>query len=357
MLIQPTSWCLHQEEHVMAKQRGPFVRTILSAAQGFSDDELMTRAAALAFYAALSFAPLLLLLVWVVSMLHPGWQQQLSEALTTVVGDRAAEAMNGVIQSAKSHPKLGDIAGIIGVGVTIFGASAVFAQLQATLDRVWRVKPKPGEAVGAWLRARGRAFALLGGLAFMLIISFVVSAIIQTLIQGDTAAWKVAEYAVSVVVFVGAFGIMYKVLPDAVIDWQEALLGALLTTALFLVGKFAIGLYIQHSDVGGAYGPAGAFVVLLTWVYYSAIIVLMGAELTRGLAEARGKPVQPSPHAVAIEPAPAEIGAAGQARPMPRSPNRPGYNGPRAAHPKAAWAALAVGVAAGVLATRRIGRH
>jgi membrane protein len=281
--------------------------TIMSAVDGFSDDELMTRAAALSFYAALSFAPLLLLLVWVVSMLHPAWQGELSQALAGVVGDRAAEALNGVIASAKSHPKLGDLAGIIGIGVTLFGASAVFAQLQATLDRVWRVKAKPGEAVGAWLRARARAFALLGGITFMLIISFLVSALIQAVVRGDGTVWKIVEYAISVIVFVSAFGAMYKVLPDAVIDWGEALIGAVLTTVLFLAGKYAIGLYIQYSNVGGAYGPAGAFIVLLTWTYYSSIIVLMGAELTRGVADARGKPIKPSEHAVRIEAAPAEV--------------------------------------------------
>lgn len=286
---------------------GGIKRTIVSAVEGFSDDELMTRAAALSFYAALSFAPLLLLLVWLVSMLHPAWQGELSEALAGVVGERAAEALNVVIESAKSHPKLGDLAGIIGIGVTLFGASAVFAQLQATLDRVWRVKAKPGEAVGAWLRARARAFALLGGIAFMMIVSFLVSALIQALVQGEGMLWKIAEYAISVLVFVTAFGAMYKVLPDAVIAWSEALIGAVLTTVLFLAGKYAIGLYIQYANVGGAYGPAGAFIVLLTWTYYSSIIVLMGAELTRGVADARGKPIQPSEHAVRIEAAPAEV--------------------------------------------------
>lgn len=327
---------------------GAFKRTIKSAVDGFSDDELMTRAAALAFYAALSFAPLLILLVWIVSSLHPAWRDQLSEALGGVVGGRAAEALNTVIASAKSHPRLGDIAGIIGLGVTLFGASAVFAQLQATLDRVWRVKAKPGAAMGAWLRARGRAFALLGGIAFMMIISFLVSALIQAVIPGDSGIWKVAEYGISVVVFVVAFGAMYKVLPDALIDWGEALIGAVLTTALFLVGKFAIGMYIQYSDVGGAYGPAGAFVVLLTWTYYSSIIVLLGAELTRGVADARGKPIRPNAHAVEIESAPAEV----QAQPVAaRRPAR----AIRVSSPMLAGSMLVAGVVAGLVLAP--GRH
>lgn len=303
----------------LKKSGSPLIRVVRSAADGFGDDELMTRAAALAFYAALSVAPLLLLLVWVLSMLHAGWENQLAEALTTVVGAKAAETLVTVIQSAHEHPKLGNIAGVIGLGVTVFSASAVFAQLQGTLNRVWRVKAKPGEAVGAWLRARARAFALLGGVAFLLIVSFAISALIQGLLGREGTGWTVAKYAVSIFVFAGAFAMMFKVLPDALIDWRDALLGAALTTGLFLAGEFGIGVYVSHSNVGGAYGPAGAFVVLLTWTYYSSLIVLLGAELTRGVAEARGKPVRPSAHAVQIEAAPAEVSLPGEPGSMSKS--------------------------------------
>jgi membrane protein len=267
----------------------------------------MTRAAALAFYAALSVAPILLLLVWALSLLHAGGQDQLTEAVTTLVGQKAAEALVTVIQSAQAHPRLGDIAGIVGVVLTGFSASAVFAQLQGTLNRVWRVKAKPGEAVGTWVRARARAVALLGGMAFLLIISFVVSAVIQSVMGSEGTMWTAVKYGVSIVVFAGAFCLMYKVLPNALIDWTDALVGAALTTALFLAGEFAIGLYVARSNVGSAYGPAGAFVILLTWTYYASLIVLMGAELTRGLADARGKPIRPSAHAVEIAAAPAEL--------------------------------------------------
>jgi membrane protein len=276
--------------------------------EGFSDDELITRAAALAFYAALSFAPLLIMFVWIISLLHAQWQEQLGQALGQLVGARAAEALTGILKSAKAHPRLGDIAGIISIGVTIFGASAVFAQLQGTLNRVWRVKPKAGQAVTMWLRARAHAFALIAGIGFMMIVTFALSAVIQTVIPGDTAGWHALEFAIAAIVFVVAFGAMYRVLPDAKIDWGDALIGAVLTTALFLVGKWCIGLYIDHSSVGGAYGPAGAFVILLTWVYYSSMIVLTGAELTRAVAQMRGKPIRPDAHAVQIEATPPEIG-------------------------------------------------
>ena len=272
--------------------------TITLALSGFSDDELMTRAAALAFYSALSFAPLLVLLIWGLSLLHSGWDTQLIDSLTGMVGPRAAGAVESVMDSAKERPHIGNVAGLIGLVVTLIGASAVFAQLQSTLNRVWGVRTKPGTPVGAWLRTRAHAFALLVGIAFLLVISFLLSSLITLLVPRDTLALLIIEDVVSAGVFVLVFGAMYKVLPDAIIEWSDAVVGALLTGVLFIAGKFLIGFYLEHSKVGGAYGPAGAIIVLLTWVYYSSIIVLMGAELTRGLADARGKPIRPSEHAV-----------------------------------------------------------
>jgi membrane protein len=285
----------------MKRRLGIIKRTFVSAISGFSDGELMTRAAALAFYSALSFAPLLILLVWVLSALHSSWQHDLAHSLTSVIGKDAADAVTDVIDNAKSRPHVGNVAGIVGIVVMLFTASAVFAQLQATLNRVWRVRAKPGAAVSAWLRARAHAFALLVGLAFMLIVSFVLSGFIHLVVPRHTLAWQVSENVVSLLILILAFGAMYKVLPDAKIDWLDAFNGAVLTAVLFLAGKFAIGFYIDHSSAEGAYGPAGAFVVVLTWVYYSSIIVLVGAELTRAIADARGKPIQPDDHAVVMD--------------------------------------------------------
>lgn len=311
----------------MEKHRNKLMITLTSTVDAFNDDELMTRAAALAFYAALSFAPILLLLVWTVSVLQPAWLAQMLAMMASIVGERAAGAIDDVVKSARAHPQLGNVASLLGMGITLFSASAVFAQLQGTLNRVWHVKPKPGAAIGAWLRARAHAFALLVGVGFLLIISFVVSATIQALIPGQDTLWKAIEYLVSVVVFVIAFGGMYKVLPDAAIEWRDAVMGAIITTLLFLLGKYAIGFYISHANVGGAYGPAAAFVVLLTWVYYSSIIVLVGAALTRAVAEARGKPILPSDHAVEIEAKLAEVSEPGGA------PKQDGDDGPWQRHP------------------------
>ena len=277
------------------------VTVVRTTAKGFSDDELMTRAAALAFYSALSFAPLLVLLLWVVASLRPEWQAQLIDSLNGLVGARASEAVRLVIENAKQKPSVGSMAGVIGLGVTLIGASAVFAQLQGALNRVWSLQPRPGKASHAilgWLRARLHALGLLLSLAFLLVISFSASAMIAVFVRGGTTGWHVLETVISFGVFVLIFGAIYKVLPDAVIEWRDAVIGASLTALLFVVGKFAIGIYLERSNVGGPYGPAGGVVVLLVWVYYSALILLLGAELTEAVAEARGTPIKPRPYAM-----------------------------------------------------------
>ena len=276
-------------------------RVVRTTAKGFSDDELMTRAAALAFYSALSFAPLLVLLLWIVASLRPEWQAQLVDSLNGLVGPRASEAVRLVIENAKQRPSVGSMAGVIGLGVTLIGASAVFAQLQGALNRVWSLQPRPGSTKGAilgWLRARMHALGLLLSLAFLLVISFSASALIAVFVRGGTTGWQVLEIVISLAVFVLIFGAIYKVLPDAIIEWRDAMIGATLTAFLFAIGKFAIAIYLDRSNVDGPYGPAGGVVVLLVWVYYSALILLLGAELTEAVAEERGTPIKPRPYAM-----------------------------------------------------------
>jgi membrane protein len=286
-------------------------------ANGFGDDELSTRAAALAFYSALSFAPLLVLLLWVIASLQPQWQGQLVGSLRDLVGPRASDAVQLVIDNAKQRPGVGSWAGLIGLAVTLVGASAVFAQLQGAINRVWNLRTRPGRAVMGWLRSRMHAFGLLLSLAFLLVISFGASALIAVFVRGDTIWWQLIEVLISLLVFSLVFAAIFKVLPDAIIAWSDSLIGASLTAVLFAIGKFGIGLYLSHSDVGGAYGPAGGVVVLLVWVYYSALILLLGAELTQAVAEARGRPILPREHAerTATVVAPAE------------DPNRRGVSG------------------------------
>lgn len=274
------------------------LEVVRRTAEGFAHDELSTRAAALAFYSALSFAPLLVLLLWIVTSLEPSWQGELAGSLRSLLGPRAADAVTLVLDNARERPGVGSWAGLLGLGVTLAGASAVFAQLQGAINRVWNLAPRPGGAIMDWLRARMMALGLLLSLAFLMVISFAASALIAVFVRGDTLAWQILEALISLTLFTGVFAAIFKVLPDASIDWPDAVVGAALTALLFAAGKFAIGVYLAHSSIGGAYGSAGGIVVLLVWVYYSALILLLGAELTQSVADVRGHPIVPRAHAV-----------------------------------------------------------
>lgn len=274
------------------------LRIVRKTAAGFGDDELLTRAAALAFYSALSFAPLLVLLLWIAASLRPEWQTQLIDSINGLVGSRAAEGVRLVIANASQRPGFGSWAGVFGLAVTLVGASMVFAQLQGAINRVWGLRARPGSAVLGWLRARLYAMSLLLGLAFLLIVSFSASALIALFVRGDTLGWQVVEALVALLVFATVFAAIFKILPDARIAWRDAMIGATLTALLFAAGKFGIGIYLDRSGVGGAYGPAAGVVVLLVWVYYSAVILLLGAELTEAVAAERGAPIQPNAHAM-----------------------------------------------------------
>lgn len=266
------------------KRSTTLIRKVFS---GFWDDELFTRAAALAFYSAFSFAPVLVLVLWALSAVRPSLESQLVDTMAAVVGSQGAAAARLVIDSAKDRPQLGHLVGLIGLAITLFSASAVFAQMQSTLNRVWEISPDPDRPLTGWLMARAKAVGVLIGVAFLGIVSFTATALISLLIPSGTVWWLILENVTASLVLTLAFGAMYRFLPDDWIPWRDAIRGGVLTTLLFMAGKFLIALYIERSKIGGAYGPASAIVVLLMWVYYASLIVLMGAELTHGLAQAR----------------------------------------------------------------------
>lgn len=276
------------------KRSTTLIRKVFS---GFWDDELFTRAAALAFYSAFSFAPVLVLVLWALSAVRPSLENQLVDTMAAVVGSQGAAAARLVIDSAKDRPQLGHLVGLIGLGITLFSASAVFAQMQSTLNRVWEISPDPDRPLTGWLMARAKAVGVLIGVAFLGIVSFTATALISLLIPSGTVWWLILENVTASLVLTLAFGAMYRFLPDDWIPWRDAIRGGVLTTLLFMAGKFLIALYIERSKIGGAYGPASAIVVLLMWVYYASLIVLMGAELTHGLAQARDERTTNALHA------------------------------------------------------------
>jgi membrane protein len=278
----------------------------IAAAQDWWEDNCLRLAASLAYYTALSLAPLVLLIVGVVGMVL-GREQvagQLATQLESLMGPAGRELVNSILTT--TSPEGGALATVVGLVTLVIGATAVFGELQTTMNLIWEVRPAPTNGVwaGIWAWLRGRVFslAIVFALAFLLLVSLVVSAALAgaaALFWGpeQTLLSRLLEIVVSLVVLTLGFALLFKYVPDAEIRWRDVWLGGLVTAVLFTLGKTAIGYYLGHASVGSAYGAAGSMVVLLVWVYYSALIVFFGAEFTQAWAT-RQSGVAPQPHAV-----------------------------------------------------------
>lgn len=270
-------------------------------------DDAFTLAAALAYYTALSFAPLIILLLAIASYLGDGTQARLRTELEQMLDPKSAEMITTIIQASKEQPNVRTTAGLISLATLLFSASGVFAQLQAALNRIWNVKPRPGAGVLAWVRKRLLSFGMVLTLAFVLIVSVAATAIIAGAFSGgsDGSGWvgkllQFVNFALSIGVFTLLFALIYKFLPDVKIAWKDVWIGALITALLFAVGKWGIGLYLGRSAVGSSYGAAGSLIALLVWVYYSGLILFLGAEVTEVWAKRTGSSIEPNAYAVKI---------------------------------------------------------
>ena len=279
---------------------------ILRTVQDWWQDNCLRLAASLAYYTALSLAPLVLLIVGVVGLVLDRQQvaQQLAAQLEGLMGTAGRDLITTILTT--TSPQGGALATIIGLVTLFIGATAVFGELQATMNLIWEVQPAPTGGVWAgiwaWLRQRIFSLALVFALAFLLLVSLVISAALAgaaALFHGPEQALlsRVLELVVSLLVLTFVFALFYKYVPDAEIGWRDVWLGGLLTAVLFTLGKTAIGVYLGQASVGSAYGAAGSMVVLLVWVYYSALIMFFGAEFTQAWATRHGG-VAPQPHAI-----------------------------------------------------------
>lgn len=262
------------------------------AAKDWSDDDASRLAASLAFYAAISIAPLLLVVIAVAGFVfgEDAARGAISEQLGGVLGSDGAATVESMVESAAA-PKSGLLATIIGVGVLLFGATGVFGELQLSMNAIWNVPPKPGGGIMDFLRRRFLSLSMVFGAAFLLMISLVLSAGLSALgglvgfVPGAPLLWRLLGEGVSFLVVTALFSMIFKVLPDADVKFRDVWLGAAFTTVLFLIGKFGVGMYLAQADVASSYGAAGSVVVMLLWVYYSAQIFFFGAEFTHAHAK------------------------------------------------------------------------
>jgi membrane protein len=203
-----------------------------------------------------------------------------------------------------NKPGTGAVATALSVVTLLFGASGVFGQLQQSLNIIWEVEPKPGRGIFGMMRDRFVSLAMVFGIIFLLLVSLIVSAAMATFASvldylPDGLAWlgQAVDLAISFAAISFLFAMIFKYLPDVKIAWSDVWLGALITAALFTIGKQVIGLYLGHSSMASSYGVAGSFVVLLVWVYYSAQIFFFGAEFTQVYANKYGSRIVPSENA------------------------------------------------------------
>ena len=253
------------------------------------DDYAPSMGAAISYYTAFSIAPLLLIVIAVAGLVlgQEAASGRIFTQLQGLIGDDGAAAIQGMVKSASSTGK-STIATIVGIATLLFGATTVFAELQSALDRIWRA-PAAQKSEGLWtlLRTRLLSFGMILGIGFLLLISLVASAALAA-VGGWWAPmfgeWKyllgLVNFVFSFAVITVLFAMIYKFLPRARIGWHDVWIGAGVTSLLFTIGKFLIGLYIGKSSVVSGFGAAGSFVVVLVWVYYSAQILLLGAEFT-----------------------------------------------------------------------------
>lgn len=282
---------------------------VKTTAKDWSDDDASSLAAALAYYALLSLAPLL-----VISIGVAGWflgpeaaKGRVAGELGGIVGGQAAEGIQSVVASANA-PARGVISTVVGIVTLFVGASGVFGQLQSSLNAIWEVKPKPNRGLFGQLKDRFFSFTMVLGVAFLLLVSLVLSSLLSSVgtvladtLPGGAVLWQVVNFALSFALISGLFALIFKVIPDAKVEWRDVWLGAVVTALLFTIGKQLLGLYLGKAAVGSSYGAAGSIVALVVWVYYAAQILFVGAEFTQVQARQRGAAIEPSENAERVE--------------------------------------------------------
>ncbi len=282
--------------------RPPAIEAFIRRAEGslpvamlrrFIDAELLAQSAALAFYALLSLAPLLLILLWLVAQLMPGAQDALMQQIALLAGAQAEDVARTILGNARARPDTGSISGWWGLLLLFIGATAVFAQLQDVLNKIFRTDATRLPGIMAWLRKRIFSFGLVFGIGFLLLISMTITTALQWAFARVDWILPVFAAIAAWLVYAIGFALMYQYLPDRSVGWRRALIGGAATAGLFVLGRAAIGCYLARSDPGSAYGSMGTLVLALVWIYYAAMIVFLGALATAVMDE-RAKAGQPA---------------------------------------------------------------
>jgi len=251
----------------------------------WTENRAGTLAAALAYYALFSLAPLVLIAAAVGGLVfgRQAAEGQLHAHLAGMMGDAGARAVQRLVANLEQQRSGGIVATLVGLATLLFAASRAFAQLQGAMNIIWEAKPPTTRGIVEFLRVRFLSFSMVLGIGLLLLVALILAALggyLGALLPGAAAVGQGLNTLVSLVVATGLFAMIYKILPDTEVAWRDVWLGALVTSLLFTIGKLAIGFYLGKVSVASSYGAAGSVVILLLWVHYSAMLLYLGAEFT-----------------------------------------------------------------------------
>ena len=279
---------------------------------GFIDDNGLKLSASLAYYTVFSIAPLLILVISLAGIFfrNDAANNAIYPQIVHYVGSQAALEIQDILKNLAFSGKSG-ITVVIGIVTLLIGASSIFVEIQDSLNIIWRVKAKPKRGWLKLIQNRFLSFSLIVSLGFLLLASLIITLVMNALstwaerhlhIQAiTTIVIKGVNLGVTFIIIATLFGIIFKVLPDVKIKWKDVRSGAIFTAVLFMIGQYAIGLYVQYTAKTSTYGAAGSLIVILLWIYYTAAILYIGAEYTQVYAEAIGSEIEPAEYAVHVK--------------------------------------------------------
>ena len=283
----------------------------------FSEYKVPKLSASLAYYTVFSIGPLLIVIISLCGLFlgREAVEGSIYAQLEGFVGDDAAKQIQDIIKNASVSGK-GTVAAIIGIVTLLIGATSVFGEIQDSINSIWGLKPKPKTGMMRLVMSRLLSFGIIASLGFLLLVSLGVTAAVEAVGNRLKDAFPdvavVVFYVINLVLTLGItsllFAVIFKVLPDAKIKWRDVWAGAIVTSVLFMLGKFGISFYISKSNVGSTYGAAGSLVILLIWIYYSSIILYFGAVFTKAYAMKYGSEIKPNAYAVTTKQVEVETG-------------------------------------------------